>query len=73
MPKLILLRHGQSEWNLENRFTGWTDVGLSDAGMAEAENAGRILNREGMRPVAAFSSVLKRAVATWNIVSGVSG
>ncbi len=73
MSKLILLRHGQSEWNLENRFTGWTDVGLSDAGMAEAENAGRILSREGLRPTAAFTSVLRRAVETWNIVSHVSG
>ena len=73
MSKLILLRHGQSEWNLENRFTGWTDVDLSSAGAAEAENAGRILSREGLRPTAAFSSVLRRAVRTWNIVSRISG
>jgi 2,3-bisphosphoglycerate-dependent phosphoglycerate mutase len=64
LPKLILVRHGQSQWNLENRFTGWTDVDLSEQGREEARRAGRLLAREGLAPAAAFSSVLKRAVRT---------
>jgi 2,3-bisphosphoglycerate-dependent phosphoglycerate mutase len=56
MPKLILLRHGQSIWNLENRFTGWTDVDLSDHGMAEARNAGKLLRAEGYHFDKAFTS-----------------
>lgn len=68
MPRLILLRHGQSLWNLENRFTGWTDVDLSDHGIAEAHNAGKLLKAEGYNIDKAFTSVLKRAIRTLWIV-----
>ena len=68
MPKLVLLRHGQSIWNLENRFAGWTDVDLSDQGMTEAHNAGRLLKEGGFRFDEAFTSVLKRAIRTLWIV-----
>jgi 2,3-bisphosphoglycerate-dependent phosphoglycerate mutase len=64
LPKLILVRHGQSQWNRENRFTGWTDVDLSDQGRAEARQAGRLIRAQGLAPSAAFTSVLKRAVRT---------
>ena len=65
MPgKLVLLRHGQSQWNLENRFTGWVDVDLTDAGRAEARAAGRMLAAEGLRFDIAFTSVLQRAIKT---------
>ena len=69
MPgKLILLRHGQSTWNKENRFTGWTDVDLTEQGRAEAEAAGKLLMEEGFRFEMAFTSVLKRAIRTLWIV-----
>ncbi|HWX32066.1 MAG TPA: histidine phosphatase family protein, partial [Steroidobacteraceae bacterium] len=58
--KLILVRHGQSIWNLENLFTGWRDVDLSDQGRLEAVQAGRELQRERLEPKIAFTSVLKR-------------
>ncbi len=61
---LVLLRHGESTWNLENRFTGWTDVGLTDRGVAEAEEAGRLLFAAGLLPTVAHTSVLTRAIAT---------
>lgn len=64
MIKLVLLRHGQSAWNLENRFTGWTDVDLSEQGIAEAHAAGKILREEGYVFDLAFTSVLKRAIRT---------
>ena len=64
MYKLVLLRHGQSEWNLENRFTGWTDVDLTDQGIAEAHNAGRLLRQEGYEFDIVYTSVLKRAIRT---------
>jgi 2,3-bisphosphoglycerate-dependent phosphoglycerate mutase len=64
MRKLVLLRHGESEWNRENRFTGWTDVDLSNAGIAEARAAGKLLKAEGYDFDLAFTSVLKRAVRT---------
>ncbi len=64
MPTLILVRHGQSDWNLRNRFTGWVDVDLAPAGMAEAREAGRALAGEGVRLDRAFTSVLKRAIRT---------
>jgi len=64
MAKLVLLRHGESDWNRENRFTGWTDVDLSSAGREEARKAGRILSAEGYRFDIAFTSVLKRAIRT---------
>jgi len=68
MQKLVLLRHGQSTWNMENRFTGWTDVDLSDQGIREAHEAGRLLKAEGYTFDVAFTSVLKRAIRTLWIV-----
>lgn len=68
MQKLVLLRHGESVWNKENRFTGWTDVDLSEKGVEEAHEAGRILRSEGFDFDIAFTSVLKRAIRTLNIV-----
>ena len=64
MHKLVLLRHGESDWNRENRFTGWTDVDLSAKGLEEARKAGRTLKADGYRFDLAFTSVLKRAVRT---------
>lgn len=64
MYKVILLRHGESIWNKENRFTGWTDVDLSDQGIKEAENAGDLLKKENYAFDIAFTSVLKRAIRT---------
>jgi len=64
MYRVVLLRHGQSIWNMENRFTGWTDVDLSERGFAEARRAGRLLKAEGYVLDVAFTSVLKRAVRT---------
>ena len=68
MPTLILVRHGQSDWNLQNRFTGWVDVDLSPAGVEEARAAGHALAGEGIRVDRAFTSVLKRAIRTLWIV-----
>jgi len=64
MKKVVLLRHGESEWNKENRFTGWTDVALNENGVREAVEAGRILRSEGYVFDNAFTSVLKRAIKT---------
>ncbi len=64
MYKLVLLRHGESQWNLENRFTGWTDVDLTEAGVREARAAGELLGREGFGFDIAYTSVLKRAIRT---------
>jgi 2,3-bisphosphoglycerate-dependent phosphoglycerate mutase len=64
MIQVVLLRHGESQWNLENRFTGWTDVDLSVKGLEEAERAGETLKREGYTFDVAFTSLLKRAVKT---------
>ena len=64
MTKLVLLRHGESIWNRENRFTGWTDVDLSEKGIEEAKNAGRLLKEQGFIFDMAFTSVLKRAIRT---------
>ncbi|MCC5810835.1 MAG: 2,3-diphosphoglycerate-dependent phosphoglycerate mutase [Ectothiorhodospiraceae bacterium] len=64
MKKLVLLRHGQSQWNLENRFTGWYDVDLSDKGLQEARAAGELMRSHGLAFDAAFTSVLKRAIRT---------
>jgi 2,3-bisphosphoglycerate-dependent phosphoglycerate mutase len=61
---LVLLRHGESVWNLENRFTGWTDVGLTDRGVAEAVSAGDLLTAAGIAPDVAFTSLLTRAILT---------
>jgi 2,3-bisphosphoglycerate-dependent phosphoglycerate mutase len=68
MYKLVLLRHGESIWNKENRFTGWTDVDLSEQGLKEAREAGRLLRESGFVFDVAFTSVLKRAVRTLWIV-----
>ena len=70
MPgKLILVRHGQSLWNMENRFTGWTDIDLAPAGREEAERAGRQLVEEKIQVDIAFTSVLKRAIRTlWSML-----
>lgn len=64
MYKLVLLRHGESTWNKENRFTGWTDVDLSEKGEMEAQNAGKLLKQEGYIFDLAYVSVLKRAIRT---------
>ena len=64
MPTLVLLRHGESVWNKENRFTGWTDVDLSDAGRAEAVNSGRLMKAAGLSFDLAYTSLLKRAIRT---------
>jgi 2,3-bisphosphoglycerate-dependent phosphoglycerate mutase len=64
MHKLVLLRHGQSTWNLENRFTGWTDVGLTAQGVNEAHSAGQVLKADGYSFDLAYTSVLKRAIKT---------
>ena len=64
MPTLVLLRHGESTWNKENRFTGWTDVDLTETGRAEAEEAGRLIAEGGYRFDIAYTSVLKRAIRT---------
>lgn len=68
MNKLVLLRHGQSLWNLENRFTGWTDTDLSQDGLEEARHAGRILRNNDYKFDIAFTSVLKRAIRTLWII-----
>jgi len=64
MHKLVLMRHGESQWNLENRFTGWTDVDLTETGRMQAWAAGELLKKEGYTFDLAFSSVLKRAIRT---------
>ncbi|MCJ7807390.1 MAG: 2,3-bisphosphoglycerate-dependent phosphoglycerate mutase, partial [Dehalococcoidia bacterium] len=64
MIKLVLIRHGESIWNKENKFTGWTDVDLSDDGLIEARKAGQILKKNGYTFDLAYTSVLKRAIRT---------
>lgn len=71
MYRLILLRHGQSAWNLENRFTGWTDVELSDKGREEAAEAGKKMMEAGLVPQYFFTSYLKRAIHTLQIAADV--
>ena len=69
MYKLVLIRHGESTWNLENRFTGWTDVDLTPTGLAQAVEAGRLLKAEGFDFDLAYTSVLKRATRTlWHVL-----
>ena len=67
MPSLVLLRHGQSVWNKEDLFTGWTDVDLSEQGIQEAQAAGRKMTAEGLDFDLCFTSVLKRAMKTLNL------
>ncbi|MGD7366484.1 2,3-bisphosphoglycerate-dependent phosphoglycerate mutase, partial [Ralstonia pseudosolanacearum] len=64
MHKLVLMRHGESQWNLENRFTGWTDADLTETGREQARKAGELLKKEGYTFDLAYSSVLKRAIRT---------
>ena len=64
MPQLVLIRHGESTWNLENRFTGWTDVPLTPTGVTQAQEAGRLLKEGGFEFDGAYTSVLKRAIWT---------
>ncbi len=71
MYKLVLVRHGQSTWNLENRFTGWTDVDLTDLGKAEAAEAGKLLKESGYDFDIAYTSVLKRAIKTLGVIQDV--
>jgi 2,3-bisphosphoglycerate-dependent phosphoglycerate mutase len=68
MPQLVLVRHGQSQWNLENRFTGWWDVDLSDQGVAEARDAGKLLKERGFEFDRCFTSVLTRAIRTLHLI-----
>jgi 2,3-bisphosphoglycerate-dependent phosphoglycerate mutase len=67
MYKIVLLRHGESEWNKENRFTGWTDVDLSEKGVAEATAGGKLMKEAGFEFDLAYTSVLKRAIRTLNL------
>lgn len=73
MPTLVLVRHGQSRWNLENRFTGWVDVDLTPQGEAEARRAGELIAAEGLRFDRAYTSVLTRAVRTTQLALGAAG
>jgi len=68
MPQLVLLRHGQSQWNLENRFTGWWDVDLSEQGIGEARAAGQLMRDRGIDFDCCFTSVLTRAIRTLHLV-----
>lgn len=73
MPTLILVRHGQSQWNLENRFTGWWDVDLTEQGVAEAVSAGRLLADKGLLPTIAFTSLQTRAIKTLHLALEACG
>jgi 2,3-bisphosphoglycerate-dependent phosphoglycerate mutase len=73
MPRLILVRHGQSQWNLENRFTGWWDVDVTEQGAAEASAAGALLRAKGVLPTTAFTSVQTRAIKTLHYVLESAG
>lgn len=73
MPKLILVRHGQSEWNLANRFTGWWDVDVTEKGAEEAREAGRLLKAKGVLPTVAFTSLQTRAIKTLHLALEEAG
>ncbi len=73
MPKLILIRHGQSQWNLENRFTGWWDVNVTEKGATEAWAAGELMKQKGIAPDVAFTSVQTRAIKTLNLALEAMG
>jgi 2,3-bisphosphoglycerate-dependent phosphoglycerate mutase len=73
MPKLILIRHGQSQWNLENRFTGWWDVDVTEKGVAEAWAAGELMKAKGIAPDICFTSVQSRAIKTLNLALEAMG
>ena len=68
MKRIVLIRHGESQWNKENRFTGWTNVDLSEKGVQEAFDAGKILKENGFTFEVAYTSYLKRAIKTLNNV-----
>lgn len=70
---LVLLRHGESEWNLANLFTGWTDIGLTEQGVTEARTAGRVMAEAGLKPDIMFTSVLTRATETADLALEVAG
>jgi 2,3-bisphosphoglycerate-dependent phosphoglycerate mutase len=73
MPKLILIRHGQSQWNLENRFTGWWDVDVTEQGIAEARAAGALMKSKGVLPTLGFTSLQTRAIKTLNLALEEAG
>ena len=73
MSKLVLIRHGQSQWNLSNQFTGWVDVNLSDKGVEEAKKAGRLIKEHGLQFDQAYTSVLTRAIKTLHFALEESG
>lgn len=73
MTKLILVRHGQSQWNLENRFTGWWDVDLTEQGVAEAKAAGALMKAKGVLPTIGFTSLQTRAIRTLNLALEEAG
>lgn len=73
MPTLILVRHGQSQWNLENRFTGWWDVDLTDKGVDEAKAAGQLMKDKGVMPTVAFTSMQTRAIRTLHLALASAG
>ena len=73
MPRLILVRHGQSQWNLENRFTGWWDVDVTEQGAGEAFAAGALLKDRGVLPTVAFTSLQSRAIKTLHLVLEAAG
>lgn len=73
MSKLVLIRHGQSQWNLSNQFTGWVDVDLSEKGVEEAKNAGKLIKEHGLEFDQAYTSVLTRAIKTLHYVLAESG
>lgn len=73
MPKLILIRHGQSQWNLENRFTGWWDVNVTERGAGEAWAAGELMKEKGIAPDIGFTSVQTRAIKTLNLALEAMG
>ena len=73
MPKLILIRHGQSQWNLENRFTGWWDVDVTEQGVAEARAAGALMKAKGVLPTIGFTSLQTRAIKTLNLALEEAG
>lgn len=73
MPKLVLIRHGQSQWNLENRFTGWWDVDVTEKGAAQAWAAGELMKAKGVEPAICFTSVQTRAIKTLNLALEAMG
>jgi len=70
LHKVVFVRHGQSQWNLDNRFTGWYDVDLTELGHIEAKNAGQLLKDHGFQFDVAYTSVLTRAIKTYNNIAG---